>query len=320
MCNLTSHAKCPRISVDRSCFRHRTIRLSNEALEAAIANLSAELDAGEHRLLLLIRDFDQRKRYAAYGLPSTAAWLSWKVGLGMVAAREKVRVARALADLPKIEAAFSKAEVSYSKVRAMTRVATTESEGRILYMATQATAAQLETICQGVAQVTDRSKEGLKRTLRFSPDRDRMVRLEVRLGADDAALLKTALGLAEKEETDASAEAPLTPSDAIDRKVQALVRIADAFVKGPPPEGRPGADRHSLTVIVREEAASPEGHIAELPDHGSVGHIAKKCLERLCCDATLVEADTGRKQRVVSGPMRRALLARDRSCRFPGCH
>jgi hypothetical protein len=295
--------------------------LTHTELEAEIAALSAQLDAAEHRMLALIRDFDSRRRYGAYGLPSTAAWLNWRVGLTTVAAREKVRVARALGNLPKIDAAFSRAEVSYSKVRAMTRVATPESEGRLLYMATQATAAQLEQICRGVAQMMDNSAAGPKRTLRFVPDRDGMVRLEVRLGADDAALLRTALGLAVDDlAADASAEA--SSAEVQDRQVQGLVRMADAFVayRGETPDGRPGADRHQLTVVLRDEPASPEGHIAEMPDHGAIGHIAHKCLERLACDATLVDADTGRKQRVVSGPMRRALMARDGGCRFPGCN
>jgi hypothetical protein len=143
----------------------------------------------------------------------------------------------------------------------------------------------------------------------------------VRLGADDAALLRTALGLAVDDlAADASAEA--SSAEFQDRQVQGLVRMADAFVayRVETPAGRPGADRHQLMVVLREEPASPEGHIAEIPDHGAVGHIAHKCLERLACDTTLVDADMGRKQRVVSGPMRWALMARDGGCRFPSCN
>ncbi|MCC6620943.1 MAG: DUF222 domain-containing protein [Deltaproteobacteria bacterium] len=74
--------------------------LTDDALERAVADLSAQLDAAEHRLLTLIREMDRRGRHAQHGLPSMAAWLGWRVGLGPVAAREKVRVAKALADLP----------------------------------------------------------------------------------------------------------------------------------------------------------------------------------------------------------------------------
>lgn len=285
--------------------------LSHAELELAIATLSAEIDAAEHRLLTLIRHFDQRQRHRDHGLPSAAAWLSWRVGLGPVAAREKVRVAKALGELPKIDAAFARAEVSYSKVRAMTRIATPESEGRLLHMAKNASAAQLETICRGVAQVMDRSEDGAGRWLAFRADTDGMVRLEVRLGADDAAILKRALAAAREDD---SAEAP-----SAEERVSALVRLADAFLVGASPDGRPGADRHQLVVVVKEDAAAPDGTVAMVSGDGALGALAHACVERLACDATLVDAESGRKQRVVSPPLRRALQVRDGCCRFPGC-
>lgn len=89
--------------------------LPSEAIESEIAMLSAQIDAAEHRLLTLVRELDVRQRHRDHGLGSMAAWLTWRVGLGPVAAREKVRVAKALGKLPLIDAAFSKADVSYSK-------------------------------------------------------------------------------------------------------------------------------------------------------------------------------------------------------------
>jgi len=112
--------------------------LPNTDLETEVATLSAQLDAAEHRLLRLIAELDRRARHRDHGLPSMAAWLSWRVGLGPVAAREKVRVARALTELPQIDAAFARAEVSYSKVRAMTRIATPANEARLLHLAKEA--------------------------------------------------------------------------------------------------------------------------------------------------------------------------------------
>ncbi|HRE87621.1 MAG TPA: DUF222 domain-containing protein [Myxococcota bacterium] len=299
------------ILAPRSAASPEPSTLSNAELELAIATHSAEIDAAEHRLLTLIRHFDERQRHRDHGLPSAAAWLSWRVGLGPVAAREKVRVAKALASLPQIDAAFARAEVSYSKVRAMTRIATPESEGRLLHMAKNASAAQLETICRGVAQVMERSEYGASRWLTFRPDTDGMVRLEVRLGADDAALLKRALEAAREGD---SAEAPTG-----EERVSALVRLADAFIAEDPPDGRPGADRHQLVVVMKAEVASPEGMVAMVANDGPMGALAQRCVERLACDATLVDADTGRKQRVVSPPLRRALQVRDGGCRFPGC-
>ncbi len=75
-------------------------------------------------MLELIREYDDSHGWAGPGLNTFAHWLNWKCGINLGAAREKVRVAHALVDLPKISEQFRLGEVSYSKVRAMTRVAT----------------------------------------------------------------------------------------------------------------------------------------------------------------------------------------------------
>src|SRR5204863_9704525 len=99
-----------------------------------IAELSAHLDAATARLLDLIREFDAREGWSN-GFRSCADWLSWRVGLDKGAARERVRVARALGVLPQLARAFARGEVSYSKVRAVTRVATPETEEQLLSVA-----------------------------------------------------------------------------------------------------------------------------------------------------------------------------------------
>jgi len=173
--------------------------VSNDHLESEVAVLSAQLDAAEHRLLTLIRELDRRERHRDHGLPSMVAWLSWRVGLGPVAAREKVRVAKALAVLPEIDLAFSRAEVSYSKVRAMTRIATPETEAKLSHMARKGSAAQLETLCRGVEQVTGTSPDALARWVRSRPCKEGMVRIEIRVHADEAALLMKAIDAAVEE-------------------------------------------------------------------------------------------------------------------------
>ena len=95
-----------------------------------IAELSAHLDATTARLLTLIREFDARGGWNT-GFRSCAAWLSWRVGLDMGAARERVRVAHALGMLPRLADALAQGALSYAKVRALTRVATPETEGRL---------------------------------------------------------------------------------------------------------------------------------------------------------------------------------------------
>lgn len=97
-----------------------------------IAELSAHLTAATARLLDLIREFDARGGWS-HGFVSCAAWLTWRVGLAPGAAREHVRVARALGTLPRLARALACGELSYSKVRELTRVATPETEDRLLH-------------------------------------------------------------------------------------------------------------------------------------------------------------------------------------------
>src|SRR6266481_1036783 len=125
---------------------HPTAEL--EQLGDEIAELSAHLDAATARLLELIRAFDARGGWNT-GFCSCAAWLSGRVGLDLGAARERVRVARALATLPLLAEALARGELSYAKVRALTRVATPETEARLLGVGRAGTAAHVERIVRG---------------------------------------------------------------------------------------------------------------------------------------------------------------------------
>jgi hypothetical protein len=116
-----------------------------ERLGGAIAELSVHLEAATARLLDLIREFDARGGWG-HGFRSCAAWLSWRVGLDLGSARERVRVARALGTLPEMRAALARGELSYAKVRALTRVATPETEARLLAVGRAGTAAHVERI------------------------------------------------------------------------------------------------------------------------------------------------------------------------------
>ena len=101
-----------------------------------------------HHFLKLLREFDLRQGWRSYGLNDCAEWLNWKCGISRMTAIEKVRVARALWFLPQIDAAFRCGDLSYSKVRALTRIATEVTETDLLDYALGATAAQLETYCR----------------------------------------------------------------------------------------------------------------------------------------------------------------------------
>ena len=115
-----------------------------ERLGEEITELAAHIHAATCQLLEMIRIFDEEQGWGGFGVNSCALWLNWKCGMNTGAAREKVRVAHALAELPLITSAFREGRVSYSKVRAMTRVATRDNEDFLLSIARHGTANHVE--------------------------------------------------------------------------------------------------------------------------------------------------------------------------------
>src|SRR3977135_3068380 len=99
---------------------------SLDDLEREICELGAHIEAATCAWLLLLAQFDEREGWAIWGARSCAQWLSWRCSLAPGAARERVRVARRLNELPLVREAFGAGELSYCKVRALTRVATSE--------------------------------------------------------------------------------------------------------------------------------------------------------------------------------------------------
>src|SRR5947199_8584761 len=159
-----------------------------------IAELSAHLEAATVRLLDLIREFDARGGWNS-GFSSCAAWLSWRVGLDLGAARERVRVARALATLPRLAQALARGELSYAKVRAPTRVATPETEERLLAVRRAGTAEHVERIVRGwrrvdrLAEAQETARRHRSRAVHVYQDEDGMVVFRGRLTAEVGELL-----------------------------------------------------------------------------------------------------------------------------------
>src|SRR6266699_1002765 len=166
-----------------------------------IAELSAHLDVATARLLELIRAFDARGGWNT-GFSSCAAWLSWRVGLDLGAARERVRVARALETLPLLAEALGHGQLSYAKVRALTRVATPETEARLLAVGRAGTAAHVERIVRGWrcvdrrAEAREAKHRHVSRALHVYHAEDGMVILRGRLEPEVGALLLQALAAA----------------------------------------------------------------------------------------------------------------------------
>ncbi|MDB4953177.1 MAG: putative His-Me finger endonuclease domain protein [Myxococcales bacterium] len=170
-----------------------------------IAETAAHLDAALHRLLTDLREFDQKGGYYKVGAKTCAHWMSWRVGWDLGTAREHVRVARALGSLPLIDEALRLGRCSYSKVRAMTRVATAKNERLLLCDALLITGQQLEKVCQKYrmvqryCEVNKPEDDEVRRYVRRRTQADGMVRIEAVLHPDEAAIVWAALDRAAKD-------------------------------------------------------------------------------------------------------------------------
>jgi hypothetical protein len=121
---------------------------SIDDLDAAICTLARSLNAETQRLLTLVRRFDDRMGWAKWSFRNCAEWLAWRWGLSLSAAHERVRIAHALRDLPAIASAFADGRLSYTKVRALTRVAANHDSDALLDYALRSTAAQVGERCR----------------------------------------------------------------------------------------------------------------------------------------------------------------------------
>ncbi len=148
-----------------------------ERLGDEIAELAAHIDAATYRLLVLIREFDQREGWCV-GFKTCAHWLNWRTGIAMGPAREKVRVARALEHLPLLSEMMRSGELSYSKARALTRVATPENEEELMDFARVGTASHVERLVRAWRRLDRWEEEALERerhstrSLDIFPDMD----------------------------------------------------------------------------------------------------------------------------------------------------
>ena len=224
-----------------------TITAELDRLGDEIAELSAHLDCATARLFDLIREFDARGGWSN-GFRSCAAWLSWRVGLAPGAAREHVRVARALGTLPRLSQALARGELSYSKVRELTRVATPETEERLLAVGRAGTAEHVERIVRGWRRMDRKAEEHeaarrhASRSLHVYPDEDGTVRVRGRLTAEMGALLVKALAAARealyRRRHDQAPEAD--PPTMEQQQADALELLAEVALRHELDPGAPG--------------------------------------------------------------------------------
>jgi hypothetical protein len=318
--------------MDGTLFDSRELPI--EQLESQITELAGHLNAAQYRWLLLIREFDRRKGWGDGKLASCAHWLNFKCGLNLGAAREKLRVAHALSELPQISASMACGELSYSKVRALTRVASRVTESHLLNIALHGTAHHVEKavrLFRHAMQAQELSSEASQqenRTLSYHYDEDGSLVLKARIPALGGALVLKALEAAMTELPDTevvvktSETQPLTHSA---RRADALVRMAESSLKRRHADAKT-AEHYQVVVHVDAETlcadASGRSHVELGPT------LPAETIRRIGCDASLVAVledregkvlDVGRKTRSIPPAIRRALASRDPGCQFPGC-
>jgi len=290
-------------------------------LDQSITELSAHIDAATHRLLMLIAEFDRRQGWVLGGFLSCAHFLNVRIGLGIVAAREKVRVAHALESLPQISQALARGQVSYSKVRAMTRIATAENEADLLAMARTGPASQLERVVReyrkvGRAGLEQAQRQQEARHLRAYYNDAGMLVIEGRLPPEVGAVVLKALEGAEQAlrasaemrtegrvggRTNASVEGspPAERETPTQRRADALGLLAERALPtlGKAERGEP------YQVVLHVDAdvlAQPQGEHADLKSGGRIGRNDGQCFlehgpavsaetaRRIACDCSVV--------------------------------
>jgi hypothetical protein len=267
-------------------------RIPLERLEAQICELAGHLTAATCRFLVLLGDFDARRGWASWEMNSCASWLSWKCQMSSGTAREHVRVARALRDLPVIRGEFGAGRLSYVKVRALTRIATPDNEARLAEIAGPMTGNQLERFARAHRQVSsaDDAAARLRRRLTWRLEDDGSLSGTFHLPPLQGAVLLKALRAAvgDLEHPHVSAETPAAaPPVAGDPADPARCHVED----GP-----------AISVTTAQMIACSSTWSWML--HDSAGQLL----------------DVGRRRRRPTSALRRAARERDKCrCRFPGC-
>lgn len=324
-----------------------------------IARLAAEIHAAEQRFLLMLAEFDWRRGWELDGHRSCAEWLSLRTGFDPGTCREKVRTARKLAKLPETSAAMGRGELSFSQVRALTRVATPENEGELLALARGVPTRKLEALVRGWKRGTRAEEVDLEqkrfesRGLSVFPDEEGMYVVRGRLPAEVGLLLMRAIDAAGdhlyreevkgngwdiREPEEREREARQRRADALGLLAERAMGVgfgagADAASSAPTPAPISGlqAERYQVVLHVEPAAlaeAEGDGEPAECCHLDDGTRVSGETARRLSCDAGLVRMthdeeghplNVGRRTRTIPPAIRRALETRDRGCRFPGC-
>jgi hypothetical protein len=288
-------------------------------LETALADSWLGVSQATYRFLVLLREFEMRRGWLAYGCNDCAEWMDFKLKISRKTALEKVRVAKALWFVPKIEAALKEGQLSYSQVRALSRVANPENESDLLDRALTTTACNLEKYCQRLRLGEAQSSERQARR----QHQNRALHLIVEDGALSVQLPPSELAIVHQALEQLVNDLPEDPGrDFFAARADALVDMARHVLcnsNADTTESAPAATTHQVMVHVDMSALTGDGGESDYP---------LPTVKRLCCSGEVLPIfkdgdrvlDVGRNQRMVPTKLKRALAARDRHCQFPGCH
>ena len=194
--------------------------LSDDELADGICTWAGRVAAGEAELLRWIAEFDRRSAWSGTGITSCAHWLAWSCSMSPATAREHVRVARALTSLPLVSDMFAAGTLSYSKVRALTRIAAHTDEATLVRLALAESASQLERTVRGHRRATGAGlAQQRRRRARMYWDENGMLVVSARLTAEEGAVLMAAVAAA--QDPDGQLVLPAAPT--LQRQVAQIV-------------------------------------------------------------------------------------------------
>jgi hypothetical protein len=284
-----------------------------------------------YQMLVFVRELDDRFGWKQWSYKNCAEWLAWRSEISLSAAREKVRTAHALRGLPLISAAFAEGRLSYSKVRALTRVTDRQHEDLLLAYALSTTAENVEERCRQIRNVAPESVHDSRRAWKrrsrsmWRAKARGTLRLTLEVPIEEGELIARAIdcAVAAGEVTTDIDPRVVVESKATAWQAQqadALLAIVRSYLDGGR-GGEGGSTADHYQVVVHADAKSLRGGTG-------CSDLSIETVKRLLCDCSFVTVfedesghplDVGRKQRTVSTSLRRALYARDRGCTFPGC-
>lgn len=320
----------------------RLIHQPEEAAEVLAAQdevmrISSAIAAGQARILHLIATHGDRLT----GGDDPANWLAWAGGMKPSTAKRHVRLAERLVELPQIKESFGKGEISFEKTETIAQIAAPGSEADLVTWAKNGLCSQLATISSGFrrAKITIQGAEAAQRdrSLSYHYTDDGMFRLRAQMPGEQGAIVAAAIDAPEEmlwseertfqdhdlDDSESKAQGWYRGHGAAARRADALVALAETFTE----HGLSDSTADRFRVMVHVDVAALTGDPGGTAELESGAGVSTETARRIACDCSVltlweedsIQLDLGRTKRTISPSLRRALMARDQHCVFPGC-